>query len=293
MPTTSYTDSTFSADVIGARTDNTGAAVTDTTAEESRLLASILTGGYLKPTTAFLVAAQSSPNMTVKVGSTAKTDYYVLAGTVAGQGNYLVRLDAAGQNVTITAANASQSRTDEIYLVIQDNLYDVSARALPRIGYRQGDLGGANPGPDASWTAYALLARVAVAAAATTITNSNITDQRVKSTVLSSLSNTPTALADGASIATNAALGTYFRVTLGGNRTLANPTNPTDGQRIMWELIQDGTGGRTITLDTAFALGTAINVVTLNGVAGKRDFLGVVYNAATGLFYVIAFTGGY
>jgi hypothetical protein len=187
-PVTTLVDSTFSASVIGARTDNAGGAVTDTTAEEMRVLASLLNPGYITPAAAFQVTAQTSPNMTVRVGSlTTKTDYYVLAGTAAGQGNYIVRLDVASQNVTITAADASQTRTDEIYLVVQDNAYDSSGRALPRLGYRKGDLGGANPGPDATWTAYALLARITVAATVTTITNANISDQRAASSVITSL----------------------------------------------------------------------------------------------------------
>jgi hypothetical protein len=103
----------------------------------------------------------------------------------------------------------------------------------------------------------------------------------------------PVALTDAATIATNAALGNHFRVTLGGNRTLGNPTNPTDGQRVIWELIQDGTGSRTITLDTAFALGTTISAVTLTTTASKRDFLGAIYNATAAKWYVIAFTKGF
>jgi hypothetical protein len=189
MATTTLVDSTFSASILGARTDNSGTAATDTTAEEARLLASLLSAGYITPALAFQVTAQTSPNMTVRVGSlTTKSDYYVLSGTVAGQGNYIVRLDVASQNVTITAADASQTRTDEIYLVVQDNAYDSSARVLPRIGYRAGTLGGANPGPDAAWTAYALLARITVAATVTTITNANISDQRVASTLTTTTS---------------------------------------------------------------------------------------------------------
>lgn len=191
MPTTSYTNSTFSASVIGARTDSAGAAVSDLSAEEARLPAILLNEGYLLPSTAFKVQAQASPNMTVKVGSgTAKADYYVVAGDAAGQGNYLVRLDVTSQNVTISAADASQTRTDEIYLVVRDNVYDASSRALPQIGYRQGDLGGANPGPDSSWKASALLARVTVAAAATSITSGNISDQRSAAALLSGLAVT-------------------------------------------------------------------------------------------------------
>lgn len=100
-------------------------------------------------------------------------------------------------------------------------------------------------------------------------------------------------LTDAATIATNAALSNHFRVTLGGNRTLGNPTNPTDSQMCIWEFIQDGTGSRTITLDTAFALGTDITAVTLTTTASKRDFMGAMYNSTAAKWFVIAFVKGY
>lgn len=103
----------------------------------------------------------------------------------------------------------------------------------------------------------------------------------------------PVALTDAATVATDASLGDHFRVTLGGNRTLGNPTNAVDGQRLLWEIIQDGTGSRTITLDTKFALGTDLTAVTLTTTASKRDFLGAFYNSATDKFYVTAFVKGY
>lgn len=103
----------------------------------------------------------------------------------------------------------------------------------------------------------------------------------------------PVALTDASTINTDAALGNRFRVTLGGNRTLANPTNATDGQEIIWEIIQDGTGLRTITLGSEFAFGTDITSVTLTTTADKRDFLGAVYNSTTSKWYVIAFARGY
>lgn len=103
----------------------------------------------------------------------------------------------------------------------------------------------------------------------------------------------PVALTDAATIATDASLGTHFRVTLAGNRTLGNPTNPIDGQRCVWELIQDGTGSRTITLGSNFALGTSIATVTLTTTASKRDFLGAIYNSTAGKWYITAFSKGY
>lgn len=294
MATTTLVDSTFAAAYLGARTDNAGAAVTDTTAEEARLLASVFNPGYITPGTSFQVNAQASPNMTVKVGSgVAKSDYYAVAGTVAGQGTYIVRHDVASVNVTITAADASQTRTDEVYLVIQDNVYDTSSRVLPRIGYRAGTVGGANPGPDTAWKAYALLARVTVGAAVTSITSANISDQRIKSSLVPGLSFNPVALTDATTIATDASLGNYFRVTLGGNRTLANPTNAVDGQRLMWEIIQDATGSRTIAFGSKFAFGSTLSSATLSTTANKRDVLGAIYNASTDKFYVAAFAMGY
>ena len=90
---TAYTDATMGARAIGARTDNAGAGVTDVSAEEDRYSQIILTEGYIKPSDAFEPVAGSAATMNVVIGSgTAKNDYYVVAGDVAGQGNYLVRL---------------------------------------------------------------------------------------------------------------------------------------------------------------------------------------------------------
>lgn len=100
-------------------------------------------------------------------------------------------------------------------------------------------------------------------------------------------------LTPGTTVATDASLGNHFRLTAAQNFTLSNPTNPVNGQKIVWEIIQDATGSRTITLDTKFALGTDIAAVTLTTTANARDFLGAVYNSTTDKWYVIAFTKGY
>jgi hypothetical protein len=60
------------------------------------------------------------------------------------------------------------------------------------------------------------------------------------------------ALTDAATITTDAALSNYFRVTLAGDRTLANPSNPRDGQTIEWHIRQDGTGSRLLSYGSAF-----------------------------------------
>jgi hypothetical protein len=88
------------------------------------------------------------------------------------------------------------------------------------------------------------------------------------------------ALTFGASIALNAALGNVFAVTLTASTgTLANPTNPVDGQAIRVRVTQDGTGSRTLAYGTAYDFGTA-GAPTLSTGAGKVDTLGFEYVAA-------------
>ena len=104
---------------------------------------------------------------------------------------------------------------------------------------------------------------------------------------------TPVTLTDAATVATDASLGNRFRVTLAGNRTLGNPTNPTDGQQCVWELIQDATGTRTLALDTQFNLGTDITSTTLSTAASKRDYLTAIYRSGATKWDVVGFVKGY
>jgi hypothetical protein len=54
------------------------------------------------------------------------------------------------------------------------------------------------------------------------------------------------ALTDGATITADFAVANNFSVTLGGNRTLANPSNQTAGQSGAITITQDGTGSRSL-----------------------------------------------
>lgn len=101
------------------------------------------------------------------------------------------------------------------------------------------------------------------------------------------------ALTDAATIAVNAALGNQFTVTLGGNRTLGNPTGAVNGQLLLFALRQDGAGSRTITLDTKFRFGADITSITLSTGANKTDYIGVRYHSSDDTFDVISFVGGY
>jgi hypothetical protein len=85
-----------------------------------------------------------------------------------------------------------------------------------------------------------------------------------------------TTLTDGATINTDASLSNNFRVTLGGNRTLANPTNLKDGACYNWYIKQDGTGSRTLAYGSKFKfVGTSV----LSTAASAKDLLVGIYDA--------------
>jgi len=73
-----------------------------------------------------------------------------------------------------------------------------------------------------------------------------------------------TALSDGATITPDFSLSNNWSLTIGGNRTLANPTNLTAGQSGCIWITQDGTGSRTLAYGSYwdFTGGTAPTLTT-------------------------------
>lgn len=106
----------------------------------------------------------------------------------------------------------------------------------------------------------------------------------------------PVTLTDAPTIATDASTGKAFRVILGANRILGVPTNPSDGQMVIWEIQQDGIGGRTLTLASGpggFKFGTDLTGVTLSTSPNLVDLIGCRYNATANRWWVIAFLRGF
>jgi hypothetical protein len=91
---------------------------------------------------------------------------------------------------------------------------------------------------------------------------------------------TITALTDGATITPNFAAANNFSLTIGGNRTLANPTNLTAGQSGSIVITQDGTGSRTLAYGSywKFSNGTA---PTLTTTASAVDVLAYYVESST------------
>ena len=85
------------------------------------------------------------------------------------------------------------------------------------------------------------------------------------------------ALTDGATITPNFNSARRFTLTIGGNRTLANPSNQRAGQDVVIVITQDGTGGRTLAYGSAWKFPGG--APTLSTAAGAVDVIAGVVQA--------------
>ena len=124
----------------------------------------------------------------------------------------------------------------------------------------------------------------------TTLAGANIAVLNSAQTFTAAQRGTITVLTDGVTITPDFAVTNNYSVTLGGNRTLANPTNTTAGQSGSIFVSQDGTGSRTLAYGTNwdFAGGTA---PTLSTAASSVDRIDYVVRTATSIHAV--FTAAY
>ena len=108
------------------------------------------------------------------------------------------------------------------------------------------------------------------------LTASDIADDLITSAKLNYSEST---LTDQATITWDASTQDVCKVTLGGNRTLAAPTNNTTGQFISILVIQDGTGSRTLTWNAVFEFASD-TAPTLTTTASKGDVFVFRYNGS-------------
>jgi hypothetical protein len=110
----------------------------------------------------------------------------------------------------------------------------------------------------------------------TALTASDIADDLITS---AKLNYTESTLTDQATVTWDASTQDVCKLTLGGNRTLAAPTNNTTGQFISILVIQDGTGSRTLTWNAVFEFATD-TAPTLTTTASLGDVFVFRYNGS-------------
>lgn len=182
--------------LIGGRTNAAGSAQDDVDQEELRMLAGVLLRQGLTPNlldgtpnlNAFRVRQNTGSDMNVKVGSgTTKVDGLVLRGTVAGQGAYLVRIDATTITLAVPAADGTHPKRYGVYAWVNDESYSgdsgIHAAGLSCIAGTAA-VTPTTPTALATWSAYALLWEFQLPASATAVTdvildNSDSIDRRV------------------------------------------------------------------------------------------------------------------
>jgi hypothetical protein len=111
--------------------------------------------------------------------------------------------------------------------------------------------------------------------ATTAFVNTNYAALATVNTFAKAVRGSIVALTDAATVAVDASLGNYFSVTLGGNRTLGNPSNLVAGQGGSIIITQDGTGSRTLAYSSnwKFAGGTAPVLTTTAAAVDRLDYL--------------------
>jgi hypothetical protein len=107
------------------------------------------------------------------------------------------------------------------------------------------------------------------------------------------LSPAVVALTDAPTIAVDASAGNDFRVTLAASRTMGTPSNPANGQQIIFQIMQGSAGSATLTWTPGYEFSTELPQPTLSTAPGQTDLLGFIYNAAKGTWLLAAFVYGF
>jgi hypothetical protein len=240
---------------------------------------SAVNGGSDVPRSAFLEVKGSvgGTNNTISLIIPANSKSYVINNVVSANttASDIVKIKTAsgdGYNIPFGAVG----------LVVCDgtSVYSMNTKGLGLGTAASADIGVcANNVPEVS-AADLRYVRTSVTTDATIRGNITYQAGSLKISTSARAYNPITTLTDAASITNNFALGNNFLVTLGGNRTLAAPTNAVAGQSGTIHIIQDGTGSRTLGYNTAWQFVSA-TVPTLSTGAGDVDILCYIARSST------------
>ena len=240
---------------------------------------SAVNGGSDVPRSAFLEVKGSvgGTNNTISLIIPANSKSYVINNVVSANttASDIVKIKTAsgdGYNIPFGAVG----------LVVCDgtSVYSMNTKGLGLGTAASADIGVcANNVPEVS-AADLRYVRTSVTTDATIRGNITYQAGSLKISTSARAYNPITTLTDAASITNNFALGNNFLVTIGGNRTLAAPTNAVAGQSGNIHIIQDGTGSRTLGYNTAWQFVSA-TVPTLSTGAGDVDILCYIARSST------------
>ena len=232
-------------------------------------------------TSIFLVIPNKSKSYSVLNAVSANADSNVVMMRVAGNtGVTLGRSTTTFQHVVCDGASVRSANLLPNNVCVADNLFVGGVITATSISVN----GGLNISGTGQISGAATFAStVTVAGAANLKSTVTVEGAQVnKSTTLfegavTLASGAPvhqaiTTLTDAASIVMNMATNNQFVVTLGGNRTLAAPTNLTVGQTGHIYCIQDSTGSRTLGYNSVFQFAGGSDPVLTTG-ANAVDLL--------------------
>ena len=208
-------------------------------------------------------------------GQAAKADH-VHATTSVINGVTVSGTPASGKVPTCTSSSAATWQTPASGVTLDTTGSHIAVLAASGVAGSIGEA--ADSGHQHPWTGLALLSGAAFTGAVSCT-------KAVTSGVV--------ALTDASTISVNAALGNTFRVTLGGNRTMGTPSNPADGQMILFEVAQDLTGSRTLAWSSAYLFTTGLPAPTLTTTASFVDVIGFKYASSAAKWRCLAVSLGY
>lgn len=190
---------------------------------------------------------------------------------IANQGFPAFRSDL---NNALSAINSFQSGTSRPSGAVSGTIWlDTTTAASPTLKYYDGadDISLATLDHSAN-TVNWLDSTVSITGLATTATGTVLTLSDSNILFAKKGYFAEQTLTDGATIDWNLSTEQVAKVTLAGNRTLNAPTNQQAGAFYSLTIIQDGTGSRTLTFNSAYKF-TGATAPTLTTTASAKDMI--------------------
>jgi hypothetical protein len=148
-------------------------------------------------------------------------------------------------------------------------------------------------------TSIALGASGTVTAAAGTLTGTTLNSTVVSSSLTSVGTITSgwfTPQTQASSVATSTTVNWANKdvttLTLTGNTAITN-SGAVNGQKMILQLVQGGSGSYTVTFTSETKFGTSFTTITLSTAVGAMDMIGLVYSSVNSKYNIVSFAAGY